>query len=113
MQLALLCEKSGAIALAYNKLAGWQAGRKNSAKFRNFQNYMPDEIFEFLLCLTKVRYYYIIDVPMHFSEFFHIKPILRLILDMPKFQMPFLGQSLLLSSTLLNHNIQGVKFSLD
>jgi len=39
-------------------LAGRQAGRRNSAKFRNFKNYIPDEIFEFSLCLTKVQCYY-------------------------------------------------------
>jgi len=45
----------------------------------------------------------IIDAPIHFSRFFRVKPTLRWILDAPKFQMPFfLGQSLLLSTTLLN-----------
>jgi len=36
-QLPLLCEKAGTIALVLPGLtAGWQAGSKNSAKFRNF-----------------------------------------------------------------------------
>jgi len=47
----------------------------------------------------------IIDVPIHFNRFFHVKPIVRWILDNAKFQMPFfLDQSLLLSTTILNDN---------
>jgi len=61
-----LGEKSGAIALV---LLGLMAGRQNSAQFRNFQNYVLDKIFEFLLRLTKVQCVIII-VPMHFSGFF-------------------------------------------
>jgi len=62
-----LCEKSRAIALALlgltaGRLAGWLAGRlasrQNTAKFKNFKNYILDEKFEFLLCLTKVYCYY-------------------------------------------------------
>ena len=54
-------------------------------------------------CLTKVQL--IIDVPMHFSRYFCAKPNLRWILDAPKFRMPFFpGQSLLLSTTVLNDN---------
>jgi len=45
----------------------------------------------------------IIDVPIDFSRFFRIKPTLRWILDTPKFRTPyFSGQSLLLSTTILN-----------
>jgi len=33
--------------------------------------------------------YGVIDVPMHFSQFFHIKPTLKWILDTSKLQMPF------------------------
>jgi len=45
----------------------------------------------------------IINVPIHFSRFFCIKPTLRWILNLPKFWMPFFsGQSLLLSTTILN-----------
>jgi len=56
MRLPFLCEKSGTITLVLQGLAagwmagcpaGWLAGRRNSSKFRNFQNYIPDEIFEF------------------------------------------------------------------
>jgi len=37
MRLPFLCEKSGAIALALlGLMAGWQAGRRNSATFKNF-----------------------------------------------------------------------------
>jgi len=56
MQLLFLCEKSGAIApVLPGLMAGWLAGRRNSAKFKNFYNYIPDKIFEFLLCLTNVH----------------------------------------------------------
>jgi len=55
----------------------------------------------FSLCLTKVQFYY--DIPIDFSQFFHVKPTLRWILDMPEFWIPFFsGQSLLLSTTVLN-----------
>jgi len=58
-----LDEKSGTVALVLpdlmaDWLAGWLAGRQNSAKFKIFKNYIPDKIFEFLLCLTKVQCYY-------------------------------------------------------
>jgi len=43
-----LCEKSGAIALLLLSLTA-------GAKFRKFSNYIPDEMFDFLLCLTKTR----------------------------------------------------------
>jgi len=37
MRLPFLCEKSGAIALVLlGPMAGWLAGRQNSAKFNNF-----------------------------------------------------------------------------
>jgi len=45
----------------------------------------------------------IIDIPIDFSRFFRVKPTIRWILEMPKFRTPFfLGQSLLLSTTVLN-----------
>jgi len=48
-------------------------------------------------------YGFIIDIPMHFSGFFCIKATLRWILDVSKFWTPFFsGQSLLLSTTVLN-----------
>jgi len=47
----------------------------------------------------------IIDVPIDFGQFFCLKPTLRWVLDPLKFWMPFfLGQSLLLSITILNDN---------
>jgi len=63
MQLPFLREKSGAIALVLPGItAGWlagiQAGRQSSVKFKNFLNYIPDETFNFLLHLTKARCYY-------------------------------------------------------
>ena len=40
MQLPLLCEKTGAIALAQPGLiTGWQSGRRNAATFRDFKKY--------------------------------------------------------------------------
>ena len=37
--ITLLCEISGALHLAQPGLtAGWQAGRRNTGEFRNFQN---------------------------------------------------------------------------
>ena len=39
--LPLLCEISGALHLAQLCLtAGWQAGRRNTGKFRNFQSWL-------------------------------------------------------------------------
>jgi len=68
MRLPFSGEKSGAIALVLPGLtAGWLAGRLvdkivliflNAKIFLNFQNYILNEIFEFLLCLTKVQCYY-------------------------------------------------------
>jgi len=59
MWLPFLCEKSGAIALELlGLMAGWLAGRWNSAKFGNFLNNIPDGILEFSLYLTKVQCYY-------------------------------------------------------
>jgi len=59
MQLPFLCEKSRAVALAQPGLtAGSQVVRQNSVKFKNFLNYILDEIVEFSLCLTKVQCYY-------------------------------------------------------
>jgi len=68
LYIPFLCEKSEAIALVLlglmaGCLAGWLssrlAGRQNSAKFRNFKIIIiPDEIFNFSLCLTKVQCYY-------------------------------------------------------
>jgi len=81
MWLPLLCEKSGAIALV---LPGLMTGWLVFAMF----NKGTDSVIK--------------DIPIHFSWFFHVKPILRWILEMPKFQAPFLGQSLLLSITVLN-----------
>jgi len=49
----------------------------------------------------------VIDVPIHFSQIFvefFVRPTLRWILDIPKFQTSFLYQSLLLSTTILNDN---------
>jgi len=48
------------------------------------------------------RYIVIIAVPMHFSQFYHVKSILRWVLETRKFWMPSLGQSLLLSTIILN-----------
>jgi len=57
-----LCEKSGAVALV---LPGLMAGRQASwpadeivLNLNKNQNYIPDQIFEFLLYLTKVQCYY-------------------------------------------------------
>jgi len=45
MRLPFLCEKSEAVALVLQGLmAGWLAGRQNSAKFRIFKNYMLNKI---------------------------------------------------------------------
>jgi len=50
-------------------------------------------------------YSFIIDVPMYFSGFFCTKATLKWILDASKFRLPFFsGQSLLLSTTVLNDN---------
>ena len=39
--LTLSCEVSGALHLAQPGLmAGWQAGRRNTGKFRKFQNWL-------------------------------------------------------------------------
>ena len=39
--LPLLCEISGALHLAKRGLtAGWQAGRRNTGEFRNFQSWL-------------------------------------------------------------------------
>ena len=39
--LPLLCEISGALHLAQPGLmAGWQAGRRNTVEFRNFQSWL-------------------------------------------------------------------------
>jgi len=92
--LLFLCEKSRAIALVLpgltaGWLAGWQAGRQNSTKFKILKLYTGWNIRVFAM--------------FNNSWFFCIKPNLRWILDMPKFWMPFfLGQSLLLSTTVLN-----------
>ena len=61
--LPLSCEISGALHLAQPGLtAGWQAGRqagrRNTGGFRNFQNWLYAEIFEFSLCLTKIQHHY-------------------------------------------------------
>ena len=51
--LPLSCEISGALHLVQQGLtAGWVAGRQNTGKFRNFQNWLQAEILEFSLCLT-------------------------------------------------------------
>jgi len=58
MQLLFFCEKPGAIALVLPGLtAGWLAD-EIVLNLKNFKNYIPDKIFEFLLCLTKVQCYY-------------------------------------------------------
>ena len=41
LPLPLLCEISGALHLAQPGLmAGWQAGRRNTGEFRNFQSWL-------------------------------------------------------------------------
>ena len=47
MRLLLLCEKTGAIALAQLGLTtGWQGGRQNAAIFGDFQKYILNETWE-------------------------------------------------------------------
>ena len=36
---------------SYGRLAGWQAGRRNTARFRNLENPLQVKLFGFLLCL--------------------------------------------------------------
>jgi len=66
MQLPFSCEKSGAIALVLPDLmTGWHAGclagRQADQIVLNLEIFkilrIPDEIFNFLLCLTKVQCY--------------------------------------------------------
>jgi len=56
-----LCEKSGAIALVLlDLMAGRQEGwlaDEIVLNLKKLKNYIPDEIFKFLLCLTKVQCY--------------------------------------------------------
>jgi len=60
---------------------------------------IQDEIRTYLTFgYVQQGYSVIIVISMLFSQFFHAKPTLRWILDAPKFLMPFLGQSLLLST---------------
>ena len=65
--LPLSCEISGALHLAQpgltagwlaGWLAGWPAGRRNTGKFRKFQNWLLAEILEFSLRLTKIQHHY-------------------------------------------------------
>ena len=42
---------------SYGRQGGWQAGRQNPGKFRNFQNSLQIEMFEFSHRLTEVRYF--------------------------------------------------------
>ena len=57
--LPLLCEISGAIHLAQlGLMAGWQAGRRNTGEFQNFQSWLLVEIFDLSLRLTKLQHHY-------------------------------------------------------
>jgi len=49
-------------------------------------------------------YSVIIAVPMHFSQFYQVKSILRWVLKVCKFWTLILGQSVLLSTIVLNDN---------
>ena len=61
MSRLVLCEISGALHLA-SRQAGWLAGRRNTGKFRNFQNWLWAEIFEFSLRLTKIHHHYSLTI---------------------------------------------------
>ena len=43
---------------SYGKLAGWLAGRQNLGEVWDFKCLLQIEIFDFLLCLTKVLHYF-------------------------------------------------------
>ena len=67
-----------------------------------FYHMVLDKIFQFSWHLTKVQCYYNHTNP--FSQFYCVKSILRWVLEICKFWMPFLGQFLLLSNIVLNDN---------
>ena len=59
-QSPILLEKTGPLHLGLvgltagrqaGRLAGWQAGRRNMAGFRNLENPLQIKLFGFLLCL--------------------------------------------------------------
>ena len=62
-RLYITCGKSGGLYLAEpgltaGWLAGWQFGRRNLGKARDFQCLLQIEIFNFSLCLAKVLHYF-------------------------------------------------------
>jgi len=90
MRLPFLCEKSGAIALVLPGLtAGWQAVQQAGRLSSRQAGWLADkivpnlEIFKIIYWMKYLsfcyvqRYSVIIDIPMHFSGFFRVKPILR------------------------------------
>ena len=62
-RLYITCGKSGGLyqakpGLMACWLAGWQFGRRNLGKARDFQCLLQIEIFDFLLCLAWVLHYF-------------------------------------------------------
>ena len=85
--LPWLSEISGTIHLALpgltaGRLAGWLTGRRNPGKFRDFENRLQIELFDFPLRLANKRHYY--SSTNASKQVFRLKPIARLILRCEK-----------------------------